>query len=144
MSLLDPTRIAKFGGLTVLSFALNLGLTTLLTEVAGWRAGNAYSLALGVVLVVNFLVMRYKVFHSATADPRKQLVGFVVGSVIFRALERAAFEGVHVGLGVQYQVAIVLISGVFAVLKYVVYGKTVFRPAASDQSDGSDKSDLPS
>jgi putative flippase GtrA len=127
MSLLNPARIARFGGLTVLSFALNLGLTTLLTELAGWSPGQAYSLALGVVLGVNFWVMRHRVFHSAAADPRRQLVGFVAGSVLFRALERLAFEGLHGGLGVQYQVSIVLISGVFAVLKYVVYGRTVFR-----------------
>ncbi|MFO1490447.1 MAG: GtrA family protein [Kiritimatiellia bacterium] len=128
MSLLNPARMAKFGGLTVLSFALNLGLTTLLKEVAGWRAGNAYSVALGVVLVVNFLVMRYKVFHSSATHPAKQLAGFAAGSLVFRALERLAFEGLHGRLGVQYQLAIVLISGVFAVLKYVFYGLTFFRP----------------
>ena len=127
MSLLDPTRIATFGGLTVLSFALNLGLTTFLVKIAGWTPGNAYSLALVVVLAVNFLVMRYKVFHSAAAHPMKQLAGFVVGSVVFRSLERLAFEGLHGRLGVQYQVAIVLISGVFAGIKYVVYGLTVFK-----------------
>jgi putative flippase GtrA len=137
MSLLDPARIARFGGLTGLSFVLNLGLTTFLHKVAGWSPGNAYSLALGVVLVVNFLVMRYKIFHSSATHPAKQLAGFLGGSLLFRSLERLSFSWVHDRWGVQYQLAIVLISGVFAVIKYVFYGLTFFRPKSSDGSDRS-------
>jgi putative flippase GtrA len=131
MSLLNRTRIAKFSGLTGLSFILNLGLTTLLKEAAGWSAGDAYSLALVVVLAVNFLVMRYKIFHSSAMHPAKQLAGFLGGSLIFRSLERFTFSWVHGRWGVQYQLAIVLISGVFAVAKYVFYGLTFFRPKPS-------------
>ena len=60
----DPKVLIKLGGVSVLSFVMLLGLTTLLAEKCGWREGDAYSLALLVVLVVNFTIMRYGVYRA--------------------------------------------------------------------------------
>lgn len=135
MAWYNPGILARLGGLSVVSFALLLGVTSLLHEAAGWRAGNAYSAALALVLVVNFLVMRYRIYRSREGAWR-QLAVFVGASLGFRLLERLAFAGLHGGLGLQYQAAVVLISCVFTGLKYMAYGKWIFRSGAPSQKAG--------
>lgn len=130
MSLFRLDRLLRFGGLTALSFALNLGISTALTEWAGWAPGNAYSVALSVVLAVNFTAMRFVVFRASGQGALGQLAGFLVSSLVFRAAERLLFEWISVRGGVQYQLAIIGISVGSAAVKYVFYGLTFFRPAS--------------
>lgn len=124
----DPKVLIKLGGVSVLSFVMLLGLTTLLAEKCGWREGDAYSLALLVVLVVNFTIMRYGVYRAGKGGAMRQAAGFLLVSVVSRSLERLSFEVLVGGLGMQYQVAVILISCVFTLLKYAVYGLWVFKP----------------
>ena len=124
----DPKVLMKRGGVSVLSFVLLLGLTTLMTERFGWREGDAYSLALVVVLVVNFSIMRYGIYRSGRGGAMRQAGGFLLVSVVSRSLERLTFEWLVGGLGVQYQVAVILISCVFTLFKYAIYGLWVFKP----------------
>lgn len=123
----DPKVLIKLGGLSILSFIILLGLTTLMAERIGWREGDAYSLALVVVLVVNFSVMRYGIYRVGGGGAARQAAGFLLVSVVSRSLERLSFELLVGGLGMQYQMAVILISCVFTLLKYAVYGKWIFK-----------------
>ncbi len=121
-----PKVLFKLGGLSMFSFALNLGITTGLTELFLWEPRNSYTVALLVVLMVNFVVMRYKIFRGAGGAWR-QIGSFLLISVASRGMERASFAFLHGVLALQYQLCVVLISCVFTVLKYAAYGIWVFK-----------------
>ena len=112
----------------MLTFGMTLGITTGLTEGFHWKPGNAYNVALVTVILVSFPIMRHRVYESPHGDARKQLGLFALATVLFRFAERLAFEGLHEGLGVQYQLSIFVIAGAFSLTKYFIYGLTLFRP----------------
>ncbi len=120
-------EMTRFGLLGGLSFAINVGLTVLVTEVLGAPAELAFALALATVLFVNFMTCRHLVFKGAAErDTASQFSLFVASSLAFRGLEYAAFLIVHTVLGVQYLVAVVGILVVSMLMKFVFFRSVVF------------------
>ena len=119
----------RFGQLSGLSFAINLGATVLLHEWLALPTTLAFAMAIVVVLMINFALMRYYVFPAE--DVRrpsiiKQGVGFCASSVVFRSLEYVGFYLVHVVVGVYYVLAIAMVSGLSFVAKFVFYQRWLF------------------
>ncbi len=107
--------------LSGISFVLNLGLTIVLHEVIGWAEEAAYATSLGVVLVVNFILCRTFVFNAAAGSLRRQALGYLGGTIIFRSLEYVCFLGIHSGFDVDYRLTVIAVSVVAMVVKFFVY-----------------------
>ena len=120
------SSFTRFGLLGAFSFTLNLALTVVLHEVLGAPEEAAFAIGLLTVFTVNFLACRYLVFDAARGDPKRQLAGFVAGSVVFRLAEYLAFLLLHTAFGVHYAVAIVAILVTSVVAKFVYYRHAVF------------------
>ena len=119
----------RFGLLGLASFAINIGLTAGLHELAGLAEELAYAVALAVVLVTNFAACRLWVFPDATGGVLGQGLAFLASSAGFRGAEYAAFLLLHTLAGVQYLVTIVIVTGVSTLAKFVHYRFLVFRSA---------------
>ncbi len=118
--------ILRFGTSGALSFAVNLGGTAFLHELCGFGEEVAFAVALAVVFVMNFLVMRYYVFPGPQRSVTTQLAMFGASSVGFRGAEYLAFLILHTWLRTQYALAIVAILALSFVCKFVFYRGVVF------------------
>jgi putative flippase GtrA len=132
----DIIKILKFGCLSLVSCGILLGLTTLLVEQAGWEEGNAYGLALLTTLAMNFLTMRRHIFPGARTNGMKQGMGFLLMSIGMRGGERLMFALLHDRLGIQYQVAVLVISILFVFFKFCICKYWIFRDPLPTQSTG--------
>ena len=119
-------RFIRYCLITALSFGINVGLTTFLHEVVGMAEEGAFACSLAVVLFMNFLFMRYYVYHGRAGKARSQLLMFLGSSLGFRGLEYVSFLVIHSLLGVNYQVAIVAILVPSFLVKYIYYKTFVF------------------
>jgi putative flippase GtrA len=127
----NMTRFAVVGGI---GFVTDIGLLWLLHGVAHLWLSLATALAYLVAFAVSFVLSREWVFPDA-GDMRRQVYRYcwlVAGVLLMTVLGVKAL----VLLGVQYLVAKVLVSGVVAVINYVVSRWWVFRvtpaPAATE------------
>ena len=135
-------RATRFVGLGGVSFAVNVGLTVLLTERLRLAPEGALAISILVVFTMNFLACRYFVFDGRSQDFRRQLLLFAMASGGFRGAEYLAFVVCHRLLGIQYVVALVGILVVSTMVKFFVYQRVVFtgpavdRPAAAGRPGG--------
>lgn len=124
-------RFAVVGGI---GFGTDVALLWLLHGVAHMWLSLATALAYLVAFALSFVLSREWVFPD-TGDMRRQVYRYcllVAGVLLLTVLGVKAL----VSLGVQYLVAKVLVSGVVAVVNYVVSRWWVFRvipaPAAAE------------
>jgi putative flippase GtrA len=113
------------------SLGINLGLTALLHELGGIREEFAFAISIGVVLVTNFLGLRYFVFPGQRGRIVGQFVLFVLSCSGFRASEYAAFLALHTWMGMAYPVSIFLILLASFLMKFFYYGAVIFSKPAS-------------
>ncbi len=116
---------AKFAVVGVIGFGTDVGLLWLLYGVLHLWLPVATGLAYLVAFAISFVLSREWVFPD-TGNMRRQVYRYcwlVAGVLLLTVLGVKAV----VSLGVQYLVAKVLISGVVAVVNYVVSRWWVFR-----------------
>ncbi|MFK7767650.1 MAG: GtrA family protein [Mariniblastus sp.] len=121
--------VFRFGKLSILSFALNLGLTVGLHEWLQFTTTIAFAISIVIVYLFNFVGMRLYVFpQRAESGPSvvKQATAFLITSAAFRVLDYGAFLLFNVVFGLYYVVAIVIVSGISFVLKFFFYRRWVF------------------
>ena len=130
------SKLLKFGGVSGLSFVVNVGGFALMHEAFGVRAEAAYALSLVAVFAMNFALFRFWVFkpegtagRAAGRGAGRQLAEYLASAVLFRAGEYAAFLGLHTRLGYDPTLSIVAISVVATGLKFLVFNARVFAPA---------------
>jgi putative flippase GtrA len=131
-------RATRFLGLGGVSFAVNVGLTVLLTEKLHLPPEVSFAIAIVVVFTMNFLACRYFVFDSRSQDFRQQLLRFAMTSGGFRGSEWLALLVCHRLLGIEnYGMAIVAILIVSTIVKFFVYQRVVFtgRPVGEPAAD---------
>ena len=121
-------KLSAYGGMTALSFAVNLGLTVGLHEFYGFPEEASYAVALAAVFGMNFLISRHIVFRAASGSPGRQGLLFFLTSIGFRAIEYLLFLLVHSVLGVWYVAAVICIAAPMTLVKFVFHGKVVFVP----------------
>jgi putative flippase GtrA len=132
---------ARFVVLSGISFSINLGLTSGLHELAKVKEEIAFAVALAVVLVTNFIGMRYFVYTGRQGNVIKQFVSFLLSSSGFRGLEYVLFLVLHTWLGLAYRLAIIATLATTFVTKFFFYGAVVFSrrslyPAVSEVGGG--------
>ena len=108
------------------SFTLNIGVTWFIHEVLGWEPATAFAIALLSVFTTNFFVMRHFVFEAGAAAARTQAVRYLLLALGFRGGEYLAFLAVHEIARIPYLVSATLILAASTLVKFFVYGSTVF------------------
>lgn len=121
-------RFGRFAVLSVVSGAVNVGLTAACHQLAGLNEEASYAIALAAVFAMNFAAMRQWVYRDTRDrhDAASQLLRCGAVSLAVRVSEWLAFVVLHTVLGVYYLVAIaVIMVGSFAG-KFLLYDRLVF------------------
>jgi putative flippase GtrA len=118
-----PLRFVLLGAI---SFTTNLGITAGLHELAGVSPDVAFAVGLATVFVLNFAVMRWWVFPDSGLSIGRQLAGFALTSVGFRASEFLVFLLLRHVAGTYYLLAAAGTLCVSMLVKYFVYGSWLF------------------
>ncbi len=120
-------RSLRFLVITGVSAVVLLGNTALLHEVFRAPQELAYGISLVLVFFLNFFSCRHFVFQTPEKHVWIQLFGFAASSGVFRFGEYAAFLVLHTWFGLNYLLAVIGISGVFFVAKFLFHNFVVFR-----------------
>jgi putative flippase GtrA len=112
------------GGLS--SSGITIGVTVALHELAFVAERFAAATGLATALTVNFLVLRYFVFHRTRMSLVPQLLLYLGSAGVFRGLEYLGFLLVNTAFGTHYVAALVMVTGVSSMLKFVLYEGFVF------------------
>ena len=130
------SKLLKFGGVSGLSFVVNVGGSWLLYGPLGVHPEVAYALSLVAVFAMNFWLMRRWVFRpgagEAVRSGRRQMAEYAASSVAFRAAEYASFLGLHTGFGWNPTLAIIAISCVATAAKFLVFNGRVFASRSAE------------
>lgn len=123
-----PQSFGRFAVVSAVSFAFIVGTTALLHEVVRLPPEAAYGIALVLVFLLNFSLMRNWAYAHTRADrsARSQFLLAALTSVGFRVSEFLAFAIVHTWLGVYYLAAVVGIMVVSNLSKFAVFHSVVF------------------
>jgi len=112
---------------TALSFVLNLGLTSLMHEVMLLSEELSFGIALIVVMVNNFVMLRYYVFTAREQRILTQATAYVASSIGFRGAEYALFIIMHQAMGVHYLASVSVALVISFVSKFVLDRAMEFR-----------------
>ena len=123
-------KLLRFGGVSGLSFALNVGGFWLLHDLLGVSGNVSYALSLLLVFVVNFYLFRHWVFAGGASRPAgRQVLDYLVAAVSFRLSEFGVFCLLDPRLEVPSVVIVIGISIVATIAKFGVFNGRVFRDA---------------
>ena len=113
----------RWAQLSCASFVTNFGLTVVLHEWGQMSTEAAFAISLAVVLVMNFLLMRWYVYERNTnAGAVWQQFGLYLGSaVVFRATEYGSFLLWHTWYGSDYRLVVVGVSVISSAVKFFYY-----------------------
>lgn len=116
----------RYGVASGLSFCISLALAEAfrLLEVS---AEVAFAMMLATMMCINFTVCRVWVFRGSAGSIRRQFATFVLSSLGFRSAEFVLFLVAYTWAGAPYTLTVVLVLGTFAVLKFIVLRRFVFR-----------------
>lgn len=118
----------RFVQVSGLSFVVNIGLTVFLHEVCLLAEEIAYAVALVVVFLMNFFLLRHYIYEGAQGPLVQQFAAFGVSSLGFRAGEYVMFLALHSGVGLDYRAVVIGISLVSSCAKFLFYGFVFRKP----------------
>lgn len=117
-------RYSVLGGLSV---SLNLIVVSALRELSGQSAAAAGAAGYAAVLLLNFVIARRHVFMSSAAIvPELRRYGLV--QLGMRLAEYVSFLLLVYIAELNYTLAIVVVAGVFFIVKFTLYRGYVFGP----------------
>lgn len=125
----------RFALLSGLSFVVNLSTTYLLHEWVGWSSLVAVPIAMAIVTVMNFCVLRGFVFSGDGRGWWAQFAYFVLSIAGFRVAEYAAFVLLHGVLSSPYLITYAGILAASLVCKFLFLRGTVFRIRVADRPE---------
>jgi len=111
----------RWAQLSCASFVVNFGLTVVLHEWGRMSAEGAFAVALAVVLVMNFFLMRWYVYQAKAGTMWQQFGLYLCSAIVFRATEYGAFLLWHTWYGNDYRVAVVGILVISSGVKFFYY-----------------------
>jgi putative flippase GtrA len=129
------TKLLRFGGVSGISFVLNVGGFSLLHDLLNVRYEIAYAVSLLLVFVVNFFLFRFWVFKTDEKRPAgRQVLEYLVAAVSFRVTEYGMLLLLMSRLQVPATAAVIGISIVATLLKFFVFNGRVFKTGATSTS----------
>ena len=111
----------RFFQLSCVSFVTNFGLTLALHEWCQLSEEVSFATALAVVLVMNFLVMRWYIYEGKSGTLWQQFGLYLGSACVFRASEYGAFLIWHTWYGSDYRLVAVSIMTISAGIKFFYY-----------------------
>lgn len=133
-----PKALFRFFQLSCVSFVTSFGLTLALHEWGQVPEEAAFAVALAVVLILNFVGMRWYIYEAQSGTILQQFGLYLCSAWAFRAAEYGAFLVWHTWWGSDYRVAVVGITAISAGLKFFYYrvlferrGRLRMAPAAA-------------
>jgi putative flippase GtrA len=123
----------RFLNNSVLSFAVNLGLTMIIRELLKAPAEVAFAIALVAVFVMNFFTLRYYVYQGELKPWIEQFTVYTGSAATFRGLEYVSFLLLHTWLGMDYRLVVIAILIVSSIVKFSWY-RLVFETRPADSS----------
>jgi putative flippase GtrA len=111
----------RWAQLSCISFVINFGLTVVLHEWGQMSEEAAFAVALAVVLVMNFLLMRWYVYETKAGAIWQQFGLYLCSAIVFRATEYGAFLLWHTWYGSDYRLVVVGISVISSGVKFFYY-----------------------
>ncbi len=114
-------ELIRWGVLSAVSFGVNLGLTIFLRERIGIAAPTAFAVALLLVVVANFLGLKYFVLAIADGPVWEQASRFLSLTLFFRSGEWALFAILHSLGAADYRVLLVAVLAVSSLTKFTFY-----------------------
>ena len=123
-------RLFRFAQMSVGSFAVMFGSTVALHEWCGLPEEASFAIALVVVFVMNFMIMRYYVYSGRAGNVKRQFALYVVSAIGFRTFEYLAFLGLLYSLDADYRLIVIAVTLVAAFVKFIYYRFLFERPAA--------------
>ncbi len=121
------SRIAKLAGQlfrfaisTGFSAALSFGLPLLLHEYFDVAEALAVAIGFAAAYLGNIWLLRNFVFRS-TGNWRSEIFRYVIWNAVARVIEYTAFYLLFRSFGFDYRIALLLVLGVSAVLKFFLY-----------------------
>lgn len=131
------SQVARFAGLSLLSFVCYLGLSAVLHEWVGLPTSIAVAITMIAVTVMNFCTLRLLVFDRTTRGWAPQFVGYVASVAGFRAAEYLAFLLLSGLFAWPYLLALALVLAASVVGKFLFLRGLVFAgPSASKPQAG--------
>ena len=122
-------ELVRYGVSSIFSFTMTLVWNYLFHECAGWPGEVAMLVAMVLVTLQNFAVMRHFVYRTQAENILRQFLHFLSSIVVFRVLEFAAYTLLCRVLLVAHMPAVVLLQVVFVLSKFAYYRTRVFHPA---------------
>jgi len=117
----------RYSVLGAVSVAINVVVVSALRELGGQSAAVAGAAGYAAVLVLNFVMARRHVFMSSAAiAPEMLRYGLV--QLGMRLAEYLSFLLLVYSAGLSYPLAIVVVAGVFFLVKFGLYRGYVFGP----------------
>jgi GtrA-like protein len=131
----------RFFQLSCVSFVTSFGLTLALHEWGQVPEEAAFAVALAVVLILNFVGMRWYIYEAQSGTIWHQFGLYLCSAIVFRATEYGAFLLWHTWYGSDYRLAVVGISVISLGVKFFYYrllfgwrGRLRIAPAAATTS----------
>jgi putative flippase GtrA len=115
----------RFVQVSCVSFLINFGLTLALHEWGQLPEEGAFAVALAVVLILNFVCMRWYIYEGQSGTILQQFGLYLCSAWAFRAAEYGAFLVWHTWWGSDYRVAVVGIMIISAGVKFF-YNRLLF------------------
>lgn len=122
-------RIHRLGVVAIISFALNVLLTVLLTEILNNSPQISFAIALGFIFLLNFFSTRYWVFKDRVNESNgvAQFLKCITVSMSFRFIEWVAFYVLLDKLSFHYIAVLVGVLCISFLTKSLIYDRFVFR-----------------
>lgn len=115
----------RYGVAGGIGFLINVGGVYILEQHFSWRAERAFALTLTLAYVCNFVLARYYVF-SSRSNVYRQVVLFLLVSLLFRGGEYFGFAAIHSAYPMPGAAIAMLVLGVSTIIKFTVYRFLVF------------------
>ncbi|MBW1728731.1 MAG: GtrA family protein [Deltaproteobacteria bacterium] len=110
-----------------ITFALNIGITFSLTEILKIRPELSYGIALLIVSITSFMLLRYYVYGATDKNIVLQFASYCASALGFRGMEYLSFLLVYYLSGLKYGIVVILIQSISALTKFFYYRGLVFK-----------------
>ena len=128
-------QVLRFGLMTGMSASVTIGLPIILHELFGVTPQHAAAVAFLVAFLLNFVSLRRLVFRSSHGAGR-DLVTFIVSSLVFRGIEYVAFLLLTTVAHIHYVIALLGVLTLSTLAKFVWYRRIMHKPPVAPSASG--------
>lgn len=126
------SQAARFAAASIAAFSGNIALTQFLHDVLTIPVTIAIPIAMTVMIVVNFAMLRLIVFRTTAGAWLPELGGYIASIIGFRAMEYVSFIAAHGFIGLPYLPTYSAILVTSMACKFLFLRSVLFARAVAD------------